>query len=163
MPQFDPSSFPSQLFWLFVSFVVLYWVVARFAIPRISNILEQRERVVQDDLDRAETLKAEAEKALADYEAAMATARDQARTLMHKVSEEAKAEAEARNKEIGEELTAQIAEAEGRIAKARDDAMAGLASIAAEAAQDAAARLAGLSVDSKDAEAAVDTAMKGSA
>ena len=163
MPQFDPSSFPSQLFWLIVSFVTLYWVVSRFAIPRIGDILEQRERVVQDDLDRAETLKADAEKALADYEAAMADAREQARALMSKVTDEAKATAEARNKEVGAELTAQIAEAEGRIAAARDEAMTGLTSIAAEAAQDAAARLAGLDVATGDAESAVNAAMKGSA
>ncbi len=163
MPQFDPSTFPSQIVWLIVSFLLLYWVVSRFAIPRIGDILEQRVRVVQDDLDRAESLKSEAEQALADYEAAMAHAREQARALMHKVLDAAKTAAEARNKEVGAQLTAQIAEAEKRIAAARDEAMAGLTSIAAEVAQDAAARLAGLDVAKDDAEAAVGSAMKGSA
>ena len=163
MPQFDPSTFSSQLFWLVICFVGLYFIVSRFAIPRIGDILEQRERVVQDDLDRAESLKSEAEQALADYEAAMADAREQARTLMGKVTSDAKAAAESRNKEIGAELTAQIAEAEQRIATARDEAMASLTSIAAEAAQDAASRLAGLDVNSGDAEAAVSDAMKGNA
>lgn len=163
MPQFDPSTFPSQLFWLVITFLALYWVVSKFAIPRIGDILEQRERVVQDDLDRAESLRAEAEKALADYEAAMADARDQARALMLEVTNAAKDAAEARNKEVGAEVTAQISDAEQRIAKARDEAMASLTTIAAEAAQDAASRLAGLDVSSSDAEAAVGTAMKGNA
>ncbi len=162
MPQFDPSTFSSQLFWLLICFVVLYWVVSKFAIPRIGDILEQRERVVQDDLDRAESLKGEAEQALADYEAAMADAREQARTLMFKVTSDAKAAAESRNRDIGEELTAQIADAEQRIASARDEAMASLTSIAADAAKDAASRLAGLEINSGDAEAAVSAAMKGS-
>lgn len=163
MPQFDPSTFSSQLFWLVICFVGLYLIVSRFAIPRIGDILEQRERVVQDDLDRAESLKGEAEQALADYEAAMADAREQARTLMAKVTSDAKAVAESRNREIGAELTAQISEAEQRIATARDEAMASLTSIAAEAAQDAASRLAGLDVNSGDAQAAVSAAMKGNA
>ncbi|MBT4740023.1 MAG: F0F1 ATP synthase subunit B' [Rhodospirillaceae bacterium] len=161
MPQFDPSTFSSQLFWLLICFVVLYWVISKFAIPRIGDILEQRERVVQDDLDRAESLKGEAEQALADYEAAMANAREQARTLMFKVTSDAKVAAEARNRDIGAELTVQIADAEQRIATARDDAMASLTSIAADAAKDAASRLAGLEVNSGDAEAAVSAAMKG--
>lgn len=161
MPQFDPTSFPSQLFWLVISFLALYWIVARFAIPRIGDILEQRERVVQDDLDRAESLKAEAEQALADYEAAMADAREQARSLMLEVTNAAKEAAEARNREVGAEVTAQIAEAEQRIAAARDEAMSSLTTIAAEAAPDAASRLAGLEVSSGDAEAAVSSAMKG--
>jgi F-type H+-transporting ATPase subunit b len=118
--------------------------------------------VVQDDLDRAESLKGEAEQTLADYEAAMADAREQARTLMFKVTSDAKAAAESRNRDIGEELTAQIADAEQRIASARDEAMASLTSIAADAAKDAASRLAGLEVNSGDAEAAVSAAMKGS-
>ena len=163
MPQFDPSTFSSQIFWLIISFFVLYWVVARFAIPRIGGILEQRARVVQDDLDRAESLKTEAEQALADYEAAMAEAHGQARALMFKVSQEAKAAAEERNRAIGAELTEQISSAEQRIAAARDDAMASLSSIAADAAQDAAARIAGIDVSKGDADAAVGTAMKGSA
>ena len=162
MPQFDPSTFSSQIFWLIISFFVLYWVVARFAIPRIGDILEQRARVVQDDLDRAESLKTEAEQALADYEAAMAEAHGQARALMFKVSQEAKVAAEERNKAIGAELTEQISSAEQRIAAARDDAMTSLSSIAAEAAQDAAARIAGIDVYKGDADAAVGTAMKGS-
>ncbi len=163
MPQFDPSTFSSQIFWLIISFIGLYLIVARFAIPRIGDILEQRARVVQDDLDRAESLKAEAEQALANYEAAMAEARGQARALMYKVQQEAKAAAEARNKAIGEELTAQIGEAERRIAAARDAAMFSLSSIAAEAAQDAAARIAGIDVSKGDADSAVGAAMKESA
>ncbi|MEQ8734536.1 MAG: F0F1 ATP synthase subunit B' [Rhodospirillaceae bacterium] len=163
MPQFDPSTFSSQLFWLVISFVALYWVVSKFAIPRIADILEQRERVVQDDLDRAESLKTEAEQALADYQAAMADAREQARSMMFAVTSEAKAEAEARNKVIGAKVTAQIAEAEKRIATARDEALASLTTIAADAAQDAARRLAGLEVSNNDAEAAVSAAMKGNA
>lgn len=163
MPQFDPSTFSSQLFWLVICFVGLYWIISKFAIPRIGDILEQRERVVQDDLDRAESLKGEAEQALANYEAAMADAREQARTLMNKVTSDAKAAAESRNKEIGAELTAQISDAEQRIAAARDEAMSSLTSIAADAAKDAASRLAGLDVNSGDAEAAVSAAMKGNA
>lgn len=163
MPQFDPSTFSSQLFWLAICFVGLYWIVSKFAIPRIGDILEQRERVVQDDLDRAESLKGEAEQALADYEAAMADAREQARTLMNKVTSDAKAAAESRNREIGAELTAQISDAEQRIAAARDEAMSSLTSIAADAAKDAASRLAGLDVNSGDAEAAVNASMKGNA
>jgi len=93
----------------------------------------------------------------------MAEAHGQARALMFKVSQEAKAAAEERNRAIGAELTKQISAAEQRIAAARDDAMASLSSIAADAAQDAAARIAGIDVSKGDADAAVGTAMKGSA
>ncbi|MDE0799188.1 MAG: F0F1 ATP synthase subunit B' [Rhodospirillaceae bacterium] len=159
MPQFDPSTFSSQLFWLVICFVGLYWIVSKFAVPRIGDILEQRERLVQDDLDRAESLKGEAQQALANYEAAMADAREQARTLINKVTSDSKIAAESRNKKLGAELAVQISDAEQRIAAARDEAMSNLASIAADAATDAASRLAGLDVSSGDAKAAVSAAM----
>jgi len=56
MPQFDPSTYASQLFWLAVMFVALYWIVSKIAVPRIGEVLEQRARVIQDDLDRATQL-----------------------------------------------------------------------------------------------------------
>lgn len=159
MPQFDPSTFSSQLFWLVICFVGLYWIVSKFAVPRIGDILEQRERLVQDDLDRAESLKGEAQQALENYEAAMADAREQARTLINKVTSDSKIAAESLNKKLGAELADQISDAEQRIAAARDEAMSNLASIAADAATDAASRLAGLDVSSDDAKAAVGAAM----
>ena len=46
MPQFDPATFAPQIFWLVVTFIALYGVIAKFAIPRIGEILEQRARLV---------------------------------------------------------------------------------------------------------------------
>ena len=74
MPQFDPSTFsrPGQLFWLVVSFAVLYWLVVKVAVPRVGGVLDQRARVIQEDIDRATALKADADAAAAAYEKAMA-------------------------------------------------------------------------------------------
>src|SRR3954471_23901059 len=100
MPQFEPSSFPSQIFWLVVTFIALYLVVSRLAVPRIAEVLEQRRRLVQDDIDRAAALKAETDQALAAYEQAMAEARAQAQEQIRIVTAEAKAIAEKRTAEV---------------------------------------------------------------
>lgn len=159
MPQFDPSSFASQLFWLVVTFVLLYIVVSRFAIPRIGEVLEQRQKMIDDDLDRAQQLKAETEEAIQTYEKALAEARGKAHDLLRQAQEEAAAAADARNKEVAAKLAAQIKEGEERIAKARDEALASVRDIAAEAAAAAAERLVGLTPDRNDVIAAVDDAM----
>jgi F-type H+-transporting ATPase subunit b len=160
MPQFDPSSYSSQLFWLVVSFIVLYWIVAKLAIPRIGEVLDQRARVIQEDLDRALALKAETDAAVAAYEKAMAAARDQAGEHMRSVTNEAKATAEARTSELGAAVAKQVADAEARIAKAKDDALASLKGLAAETAKDVVAKLANLSPSQGDVDAAVLTALK---
>jgi F-type H+-transporting ATPase subunit b len=160
MPQFDLTTFAPQLFWLAVTFIALYWVMAKLAIPRIGEVLDQRARVIQEDLDRAMALKAETDQAIQTYERAMAAARDQANEQIRAVTNEAKATAEARTTELGAQVAKQVADAEARIAKAKDDALASLKRIAADTAKDVVAKLANLSPAQGDVEAAVAAALK---
>jgi F-type H+-transporting ATPase subunit b len=160
MPQFNPANFPSQIFWLVVAFVALYLVVSRLAIPRIAAVLDQRARLVQDDLDRAAALKAETDKAIAAYEQAMAEARAQAQDHVRRVTTEMKAIADARNAEIGAEVTRQIADAEARIGKARAEALDGLKVLAGDTARAVVAKLAAMTPDASAVDAAVTAALK---
>jgi F-type H+-transporting ATPase subunit b len=160
MPQFDPSSFPSQIFWLVVSFVALYLVVSRLAVPRIAEVLEQRRRLVQDDIDRAAALKAETDQAIAAYEQAMAEARSQAQDHVRAIAAEVKALADKRTAEVTEAVNAQIAAAEARIAKARAESLDGIRQTAVESARAVVAKLAGLTPEAGAVEAAVAAAAK---
>lgn len=162
MPQFDPTFFPSQLFWLAVTFVALYLVIARFAIPRVGDILEQRARLIQDDLDRAAHLKADTDAAIAAYEKAMADARNQAREVLSGAAREMKAVVDAKTAAVNAEVAKQIADAEARIAKARTEAMDQIRAIAGGAAREAVAKLAGLTPDGAKVDAAVAAALKDS-
>src|SRR5690606_13456906 len=68
MPQLDISTAPSQLFWLAVTFALLYWLLSRKALPRVTDILEARQGRIAADLDRAAEIRADAEQALERYE-----------------------------------------------------------------------------------------------
>jgi F-type H+-transporting ATPase subunit b len=160
MPQFDPSSYTSQLFWLVVMFVALYWIVSKIAVPRIGEVLEQRARVIQDDLDRAAQLKAEVDAAVAAYEKAMAEARAQAYDHMRAIQADMKAVADKRTAEVTAQVNQQISEAEGRIASAKQSALDSIKGVAAETARDVVAKLAGLSPDAGSIDNAVATALK---
>lgn len=153
MPQFDPTTFASQLFWLAVTFVLLYIVVSRFAIPRLGKVLEQRQKTVDDDLDRAQQLKAETEVAIATYEKALAEARAKAHDVLRETQDQISKAADTRNREVADKLAAKIKEGEDRIAATRDDAMTQVKGIAAGAAVAIAQKLAGLSVDEASAQA----------
>ncbi len=160
MPQFDPSSYASQLFWLAVMFVALYWIVSKIAVPRIGEVLEQRARVIQDDLDRATQLKAETDAAIAAYEKAMAEARAQAYEHMRVIQADMKAVADKRTADVIATVTKQISEAEARIASAKQAALESIKGVAAETARDVVAKLAGLTPDAGSVDAAVTTALK---
>lgn len=160
MPQFEPSTFASQLFWLAVTFTLLYILVSRFAIPRLGEVMEQRQRTVDDDLDRARQLKTETETAIRAYEKALADARAKAHDALRQAQEEIVRQTEIRNREVGARLSSQIRDGEDRISRARNEALASVRDVASGVAGDAVAKLAGLSVDPDSIQAAVSDVMK---
>lgn len=161
MPQLEQiHTFASQLFWLVVTFVALYFFLRAVALPKITQVLEQRQSRISSDLEKAELLKQEAEQVLEEYEKAAAEGRARAQGAIREASEEMKAEAAKRHEALGKKLGEQIREAEERIAKEREDAVQNIRDVAVDLAQTATERLVGTKVDAKAASSAVDSAMK---
>ena len=160
MPQFDITLFPTQLVWLAITFVVLYLVMARLAVPRIAGVLEERQERVSGDLDMAAKLKQEAETVLAEYEAALAEARDHARSVLKQAADASAAKAAEEHETLIGELVEQARAAEQRIAEAQRQAIDNVRSIASEVAEAAAGRLLEGQVDSARIDAVVDTVLK---
>src|SRR3954466_10145977 len=79
MPQLDPHDFAPQLVWLVITFVVLYLVMSKLAVPAISETLDKRQARIQGDLDAAEKASEETRALVAAYEKRLADAREQAR------------------------------------------------------------------------------------
>jgi F-type H+-transporting ATPase subunit b len=73
-PPFDKSTFPSQLVSLSVTFVLLYVLMARVALPRIASILEERRKHAADDLAEAQRFKEQSDAAIVAHEQALADA-----------------------------------------------------------------------------------------
>jgi len=154
MPQFDLSRFPGQIFWLGVTFLVLYWVMNKVALPRIGEVLDARANRIGADLDRASSLKAEADQTRAAYEKALGESRAKAQEVGRATEAKLTKEAAERQAVLGNELAARVREAERRIAAAKTTAMANLAGVAAEAAMLAVERASGVKVTSAEADAA---------
>jgi F-type H+-transporting ATPase subunit b len=159
MPQFDPTTFPTQLFWLVVTFVALYVLMVYVALPRVTEVLDARRERVDHDLEAAEKLRAEAEAALAAYEKTMADSRNQAQAALRKAHEEIVADSAARQAELAKTLAERTKAAEARIGQAAQAALGDVRRIAADAAAAAAGKLIGVSVAPAEAEAAVAKAM----
>src|SRR5512134_2245309 len=124
MPQFNPEFYPSQIFWLAISFGLLYWILSRVALPRIGEVIEERRDRIQRDLDTAERLKADTEKALADYEKALADARGNANAMAREMRAKLSAEVDNERGRVESQIAAKIGEAEKRIAATKEKALA---------------------------------------
>jgi F-type H+-transporting ATPase subunit b len=143
MPQLDIAAFAPQLVWLAISFVVLYLLMARVALPRITEVLEERHDRIADDLEQAQKLRQE-----------------RAHAMGTEAREAAAAEAAKRGAEHDARMHETLAEAEARITAARNEAMGNLREVASEAARAATAKLIGIEVESPAAFGAVDAALE---
>jgi F-type H+-transporting ATPase subunit b len=160
MPQLNPEFFLTQIVWLAISFTVLYLILWRVALPRVAEVLETRQDKIDDDLEKAARLKAEAEAALATYEKTLSDARSEAQSAMREVAAELATEAVRRNAELSERLNREIKAGEDRIAAAKKQAVGSIAAIATGAATRATERLVGRAPDTKAVEAAVAASLK---
>ena len=160
MPQLDFKTFPSQLFWLGVIFVVLYLLMARVALPRLGALIAKRKTRIDADLESAAKMKAEADAVMAAYQRALADARNEAQATVKEAIDRFNAEASERQRAAGEKLAAETSAAEGRIAEAKAAALANLRGVAIDVARATARKLTGADVDDARAAAAVDRVMK---
>ncbi len=159
MPQFDPTTFASQLFWLLVTFGLLFVIASRVLLPRIAGLLEARQERIDDDLDRAAALKDEAEAILATYNKTMADGKAEAQGLLRQATEEMAAAGAKRHEQLAAKLAGEVAEAETQIHKAKAAAVDNIGQVAGEVAQAAVGRLIGVEVDQATAGKAVETTM----
>lgn len=159
-PPFDPTYFPSQLFWLTVTFGGLYLILSRMILPRLSANLERRSDTIADDLDEAAQLNEQAEEAQQALELNLAKARAGARETVQKAEAEMAAEIAAETRKADAELDKKLKKAEKRIAELRADAMSNVESIATGAAELMLSRL-GLETSQADVKTAVSEALKG--
>lgn len=159
-PPFDATTFGSQLLWLVICFGALYLVVARLVRPRLSGILAARRDRIEGDLAEADRLRQATDKAIADYEAALAAARAKANGIAEQTRESNKAELDAKRAAVEAELAAKVGAAEAAIQRAKADALGKVDEIAADTAAALVARLIG-EVSADEARAAVASVVKG--
>ncbi len=160
MPQLDINTYLPQVVWLLITFTALFLVMWRVAVPRIADVLEARQKRIDDNLDKAADSQKEAEAALEAYEASLAEARADSQALIAKAADKIAAEAEERNAELSEELDQKIAASEAEIREAVAQAMESIPEVALQAASAVIKRLTGEAAVKKEVAKAVDQALE---
>jgi F-type H+-transporting ATPase subunit b len=159
MPQLDPAGFLPQLFWLAVTFVILFLLMKFVAVPQVGRAIDARRQQLDGDLGRAAALKTEAEGVLAAYEKALADARTEAQTALRQTAEKMAAEAAERQRQLAAALAEQIAAAEHRIAAGKEAALGEIRGIAIDIGQAVVEKLTGARPPTEAMGAAVGAAL----
>ena len=117
MPQLNPEFFVSQLFWLVVTFSFLFVFLWRVSLPRIGNVLEKRERKINEDLTSAKELQVEATKIQEAIENQLKKAKTDALEMIKSSSNSLLEKAQTELTKLDRELDAKIDESTKSIEK----------------------------------------------
>ncbi|WP_040401268.1 F0F1 ATP synthase subunit B [Amorphus coralli] len=157
-PPFDAAAFPSHLFWLAVSFGLLYFLMLRVIVPRLGGILEDRRDRIAGDLGEAERLREETDAAIEAYETELADARKKAHGIAAERRDQIKADNEAKRRKAEDGLTEKVRDAESRIGEIKAKALSEVEDIASDAVEAVIATIAPISADRSEITAAVKAA-----
>lgn len=155
MPQFDPSNFLPQMFWLAIAFAILYFGVVRLTLPKIGKVVDERASIIAADLSAAEAAHTAAESTGEVYNAVLSKSREAATSVVADAKAVTVRETEARLAVLDAELNARLASAETRISDARAKAIGEIEAAASDATADVVERLTGVRPAAEEARAAV--------
>ena len=158
MPQLDFVYWPGQIFWLLITFGVVYLALSRILLPRVHGTIDARTARIDGDLAEARRLRDQAEQGSQAAEAEMAAARAKAQKTAADAKARSAAEAQVRQGALEAELSAKLTEAETRIRASRDQAMGNVRAIAGETAAAIAEKLTGVPASSAEVDAALSGA-----
>lgn len=154
-PPFKTDTFPSQIFWLTVTFAFLFVVLWRVAGPRINGVITSRRGAINSDIAAAQAARGKAESASSAYQAALHTAKTRANGLAEETRQTLNAEIAKAKASADEEAASAMAAAHARIKTTQEQARGHVLKAAEEAAIAIVARLTGETVSPADAAAAV--------
>ena len=163
MPQISQiaATYASQIFWLLVTFGILYFGIGKMMVPRVQGVMDLREKRIADDLSAAERAQTEATTTETAWQAEMDAARAAAQAEVALAKQRAAQAAEVQMRTADEGLATRLAHHDVAIANAKAAAMVNVQAIAAEAAQDLVARLSGVTVSAEAADMAVRRQLNG--
>src|SRR5579885_2149078 len=119
-PPFDQTTFPSQIFWLVITFAFLFTVLWRVAGPRINAAITSRRGAINGAIAEASKARADAEAAQANYQAALTAARAKANALAEETRQKLNAEIAKAKGDADAKAHDAMAAADARIAKTRE-------------------------------------------
>jgi len=156
MPQLNPEFWISQIFWLILTFGILYVVLSRLILPKISNNLESRKSQILENIEAADRQREDSEKKLKEYEEIILKSKIEAKNIFNQVREKALKDINAKKEVLDKQIDDEINKAEIEINVLRSGAPDKIYKIAIETSSELLQKLIGVEVNSSSISAIVD-------
>ena len=132
MPQLNPEFWASQIFWLLLIFSILYIVIWKIFLPKITDSIENRKSKVVNDLNEANKLKETAENKLKEYNLIIEQSKKDAKKIFQDSKKELDQNIEKKRSKFNEEIEKEIEIVEKEIIKLKHSSLESVSKIATE-------------------------------
>ena len=156
MPQLNPEFWVSQFFWLTITFGILYVVLSKLILPKISANLETRKSQIVENIEAAEKQREQSELNIAEYEKIFQNSKNEAKKYFKQAREKLLKDINLKKDALDKDLNSEIQKAEAEIQELRDNAPEKINKIAVETSADLQHQLIGAEVNNSSISAIVD-------
>ncbi|MDC0352855.1 F0F1 ATP synthase subunit B [Candidatus Pelagibacter sp.] len=156
MPQLNPEFWISQIFWLTLTFGILYLVLSKLILPKISANLETRKSQILENIEAAEKQREDSEMKLKEYDEIISKSKLEAKTIFNQAREKALKGINAKKEVLDSQIDEEISKAEEEIKTLRNGAPDKINKIAIETSSEIIQKLIGAEVNNSSISAIVD-------
>ena len=156
MPQLNPEFWVSQIFWLIITFGILYVVLSKLILPKISANLETRKSQILENIEAAEKQREESEQKIEEYEKIVQSSKNEAKNHFKQAREKVLKDIGVKKEALEKEIDEEVNKAENEIKTFRDSAPEKIKKIAEETSSDLLQELIGAEVNSSSISAIVE-------
>jgi len=155
MPQLDPEFWFSQIFWLVITFGILYLVLSKLILPKISDNLETRKSQVLDNLELAEKQRNNSEAKLKEFENIILNSKIEAKNLFNDSRIKLLENINKKREKLEQEIDKEVKIVEAEIEELRIKSPEKITKIAIETSTDLINQLIGANVNNSSITAIV--------
>jgi F-type H+-transporting ATPase subunit b len=156
MPQLNPEFWFSQIFWLIISFGIMFILLSKFVLPKISENLEIRKAQILENIEVAEKQREESDKKLKEYEKLILESKIEAKNYFNKVREKILKDVDKKKENLEKQINEEISKAEKEILDLKDRSPEKIRKIAADTSSDLIKQLIGVEVNNSSISAIVE-------
>jgi len=160
MPQLNPEFWVSQIFWLVITFGILYVVLSKLILPKISANLESRKSQISDNIEAADKQREESEKKLNEYDLIITKSKAEAKNIFNQAREKALKDINVKRDILNKQIEDEIKRVEDEINLLRKDAPVKINKIAIETSGELVQKLIGAEINNSSISAIVDDLSK---
>jgi F-type H+-transporting ATPase subunit b len=160
MPQLNPEFWVSQIFWLTVTFGILYVVLSKLILPKISTNLEIRKSQILENIEAAEKQRKESELKIEEYEKIVENSKKEAKNYFNQAREKVLKDISIKKETLDKEINAEVHKAETEIQEFKNKAPEKINKIAVETSSDLLYQLIGTEINNSSISAIVDDLSK---